>query len=145
MRPILFGIVGLIGLAACSAQKPSASPAVAEASNVPTAPARQVPKSVPTEGSALNKSARETFGPCWAFPPSSGKIPPIEVRLFLKPDGTVIRSELVNPAIVNQSPEVRAAALAALRTPMNPACNKLSIPQGAYESIVIVFDQGEMG
>lgn len=144
MRPILFGIVGLIGLAACSAQKPSASPAVAEASNVPTAPARPVPKSVPTEGSDPFKSVHATLAPCWAFPPSSGKIPPIEVRLFLKPDGTVIRSELVNPAILNQSPEVRAAAAAALRTPMNPACNKLSIPQGANESVIIVFDQREM-
>ena len=145
MRPILLGIVGVIGLAACSAEKPAAAPTVAEASNVPPVLSRPVPKSLPAKGSDPFKSVHATLAPCWAFPPSSGKIPPIEVRLFLKPDGTVIRSELVNPAIVNQSPEVRAAALAALRTPMNPACNKLSIPQGAYESIVIVFDQGEMG
>jgi hypothetical protein len=144
MRPILLGIVGVMGLAACSAEKPAAAPTVAEASNAPPALARPVPKSLPAKGSELFENVRATLAPCWAFPLSSGKIPPIEVRLFLKPDGTVIRSELINPAILEQSPEVRAAAVAALRTPMNPACNKLPIPLGAYKSIVIVFDQGGM-
>jgi hypothetical protein len=144
MRPILLGIVGVMGLAACSAEKPAAAPTVAEESNAPPAPARPVTKSVPAKGSDPFKSVHATLAPCWAFPVSSGKIPPIEVRLYLKPDGTVIRSELINPAILEQSPEVRAAAVAALRSPMNPACNKLPIPHGGYESLVIVFDQGGM-
>lgn len=100
-----------------------------------------------TQGQAWEKAIVDRIKPCWNFPPIPNGVAPrdLDVRVYLNPDGTVIRSELVNPAILSRSPEARAAALAALRASVNPTCDK-PLPQPiTYKEIILVFDPKDMG
>jgi hypothetical protein len=100
-----------------------------------------------TQGQAWEKAIADRIRPCWHFPPIPNGVAPrdLDVRVYLKQDGTVIRSELVNPAILSRSPEARAAALAALRASVDPTCDK-PLPQPiTYKEIILFFDPKDMG
>lgn len=100
-----------------------------------------------TQGKALEKAIADRVKPCWNFNPSASSADDnrVEVRLYLKPDGTVLRSELADLALVKRSPEGRAAVEAALRASVHPACNK-PLPQPiTYKEIILVFDPKDMG
>jgi hypothetical protein len=100
-----------------------------------------------TQGQAWEKAIADRIRPCWNFPPIPNGVAPrdLDVRVYLKQDGTVIRSELVNPAILSRSPEAHAAALAALRASVDPTCDKPLPRPITYKEIILVFDPKDMG
>ncbi len=90
---------------------------------------------------------KDTLAPCWNFDPSlaNAKTLIVNVRLYLKPDGSVFQTELVEPSSVKSSPEYQAAAVAALRAPMNPACSKFPLTSDREFSLIVSFDPKDMG
>ncbi len=94
-----------------------------------------------------NRAVHRTLAPCWAFDPGmmDAKNLAVDVRVYLKPEGAVFRTELVEPSLISRSPQYRAAAMSALRAPMNPACNKLPLRSDREFSLIISFDPKDMG
>ncbi len=121
-------VILAFGLSACS----SPTPPVASAPEASVRPLTQ------QTTKALDGLA-QADKPFWNFDPRAA-IEPIEVRVFVAPDGRIKGAELVDPSQASKSPEMRAAATAALRAFMNPACNKLPVEIAQYRSIVILLD-----
>lgn len=121
-------VILVLGLSACSSPTPPVETATEASVRLPT---RQTFK-------ALDGLA-QTVKPCWNVDPRAA-IEPIEVRVFVAADGRAKSAELVDPSQATKSPEMRAAATAALRAFMNPACNKLPVEVVQYRSIVILLD-----
>lgn len=118
----------VLGLFACSSPTP------------PVARAPEASATLPSQ----HKTGRfdgiaQAVKPCWNFDPRAA-IEPIEVRVFVAPDGRAKSVELVDPSQATKSPEMRAAATAALRAFMNPACNKLPVDGVKSPSFVVQFD-----
>lgn len=118
----------VLGLFACSS--PTSPIASATEASV------RLPKQQTTK--ALDGIA-QAVKPCWNFDPRAA-IEPIEVRVFVAADGRAKSVELVDPSQAAKSPEMRAAATAALRAFMNPACNKLPVDGVKSPSFVVQFD-----
>lgn len=112
----------------------------------PTPPVASAPEASATPPSQY-KTRRfdgiaQALKPCWNVDPRAAT-DPIEVRVFVTPDGRAKSVELVDPSQASKSPEMRAAATAALRAFMNPVCNKLPVDGNAYSSLVIRFDPAD--
>ncbi len=133
----------LLGCSVDRAEKPSiASESIELVKRTPPRPTTVLANPLTAEQQAAIK---DTLAPCWSFPPDSGKTKPIEVRLRLKPDGTVVSADAVNLSEINQSPEQQAAIVAALRTPLNPHCNKFPVTSDREFSLIVSFDPKDMG
>lgn len=71
----------------------------------------------------------------------------VRVKLYMNPDRTVRRADIVDQWRYGQDSFFRAAADSALRAVNNPQCKYLELPQDKYESwkeIVVNFDPSEM-
>lgn len=121
-------VVLALGLSACS----SPTPPVARAPEASATPPSQY-KTGRFDGIA------QALKPCWNVDPRAAT-DPIEVRVFVAADGRAKSVELVDPSQAAKSPEMRAAATAALRAFMNPACNKLPVDGVKSPSFVVQFD-----
>lgn len=121
-------VVLALGVFGCSSPTPPVA-SKTEASAGP--PSQQTTKALDGLAQAVK--------PCWNFDPRAG-IEPIEVRVFVTPDGRAKSVELVDPSQATKSSEMRAAATAALRAFLNPACNKLPVDGVKSPSFVVQFD-----
>ena len=135
----------VIGCSTEQAEKPPAASKFVEADKKP--PSRPSTVLANPITATQQTATKETLAPCWNFDPglANAKNLKIDVRVFLKPDGSVVRTELVDPSIVKLSPQHRAAAMSALRAPMNPACNKFPLTSDREFSLIISFDPKDMG
>ncbi len=135
----------LVGCSTEHAEKPSvASNSVVIDKKVPSRPSTVLANPMTADQQTATKA---TLAPCWNFDPglANAKNLRIDLRVFLKPDGSVLRTELVDPSIVKLSPQHRAAAMSALRAPMNPACNKFPLTSDREFSLIVIFDPKDMG
>ncbi len=71
----------------------------------------------------------------------------VEVRVYVRPDRTVQRAEILNRSRMAQDAYFRAMAESAFRAVMNPKCSPLLLPPTKYETwktLVLNFDPKEM-
>ncbi len=71
----------------------------------------------------------------------------VEVRVFVRPDRTVQRAEILDRRRMAQDAYFRAMAESAFRAVMNPKCSPLLLPPAKYETwktLVLNFDPKEM-
>lgn len=71
----------------------------------------------------------------------------VEVRVYVRPDRTVQRAEILNRPRMAQDAYFRAMAESAFRAVMNPKCSPLLLPPTKYETwktLVLNFDPKEM-
>lgn len=71
----------------------------------------------------------------------------VDVRLYMNPDRTVRKAEILDRLRYNTDSFYRAAADSALRAVHNPACNPLELPPGKYDLwkvMTVSFDPREM-
>lgn len=71
----------------------------------------------------------------------------VEVELFIRPDGTIEKAQLVDEERAQKDPEFRLAAECALRAVLDPECSPLPLPAERYETwkhMIFVFDPREM-
>jgi outer membrane biosynthesis protein TonB len=61
----------------------------------------------------------------------------VVVRVWIDPDGTVQRTEIVDGSGSMSDPVWRAFAERARRAPLNPQCNKLPIPPEKYDQLKV--------
>jgi hypothetical protein len=137
-------VIGLgFVLAACVQSDAGRSPDVAGSNAAP--PSQQISAHrLPVGGLPSQRNAlANTIRPCWNFDPRTAE--KVTVRVFLKPDGTVVRAEPDDLTIIDHSPQHKAALLTAYRALMNPQCNKLPITAERETSLVITFDPKDMG
>jgi hypothetical protein len=85
---------------------------------------------------------RNALSPCWAVDPGrrDARSLLVELRVFLTAEGAVRDAEVLTRPT---NPAHRAAAEAARRAVLNPACSRLPIPAdrlGRVPTMLIVFD-----
>ena len=90
---------------------------------------------------------RRQIAKCWSPPVGARNAETliVEIRLFLNPDATVQRAELLGGA--NRDNFSRVASESAMRAVLNPRCSPLALPPEKYEQWKITrlrFDPGEM-
>jgi hypothetical protein len=148
MRHLLWIVVIASGslLTACASEKTQSKAPEPRIGHIGLPPLYPSLPSV-TQGQAWEKAIADRIKPCWNFNPSASSVNDsrVDVRLYLRPDGTVLRSELADPALVKRSPEGRAAVEAALRASVNPTCNTPLPRPITYKEIILVFDPKDMG
>lgn len=83
---------------------------------------------------------------CWNFMVLGAKYPEdlvVTIKLFIKPDRTVWKTEIVDKSRYNSDSFFRAAVDSALRAVANPDCKVLNLPPEKYEiwkTISFTFD-----
>lgn len=124
--------------------KPVAGPPQQQVAQGTPAPARSQGPSNPDRPLARSEEQAilAALTPCWNpdMGMANAKEMAVEVRILLNKDGSVKNAELVDPSWARRSGQHFSAAQRALRAPMNSQCNKLPVPPGQYDSIVVVFD-----
>ena len=88
---------------------------------------------------------------CWSIPlglPYNKNLI-VEIKLKLKPDGSVIKTEVLDHARMNKPGQnfYKVLAESALRAIRNPLCQPLRVPTTGYErwkDILLIFDAREM-
>lgn len=93
-------------------------------------------------------AVRERIRPCWNFPagaPNPERLI-VDVWVSMNPDGTVREARIVDTSRMGD-PFYRAAAEAALRAMLNPACQPLPLPRDKYsfwKTSVFGFDPRDL-
>lgn len=90
---------------------------------------------------------RQQLESCWNIPAGAkyAENLVVEVRLFVNPDRTVRKAEVINPN--NNDPFFRTAAESVIRAVYNPRCSPLNLPPDKYDlwnTVVVRFDPREM-
>jgi hypothetical protein len=71
----------------------------------------------------------------------------VDLRLFMNPDGSLRKAEVVDGIKYNNDRFFRAAADSALRAVHNPSCTPLKLPVNKYDlwkTMIVTFDPREM-
>jgi hypothetical protein len=124
--------------------------------NRPPEPARQPQQPVAQHRPRTLDLVGEQIERCWIVPETKpdNPNPEVELRVYMNPDGTVNKAELQHAEkLSDPDPMFRAAAEAATRATMNPACQPLKLPPDKYDqwfeltaffesngNVAIVFD-----
>jgi outer membrane biosynthesis protein TonB len=93
-------------------------------------------------------AVREKVRPCWNFPagaPNPEKLA-VEIMVHMNPNGTVREASIYDRSRLND-PFYRAAAEAALRATLNPACQPFPLPPHKYNSwrsFSFIFDPRDL-
>ncbi len=132
-----------------SSVAPAANPALPPYSPASPAPTAATPpgtlpapgQAIPTPSASLSPgdivSVTRAIQPCWRRHGrgiTGVRGAGIEVRLYMRPDRTVERAEIVDAARAASDPAYRAAAEAAVRAATDPACQPLPLPEGGYNA-----------
>lgn len=93
-------------------------------------------------------AVRDKVRPCWNFPAGAKDADQLAVDIWvsMNPDGTVREARIVDTSRMND-PFYRAAAEAALRAALNPACQPLPLPPEKYntwKTFVFGFDPRDL-
>jgi len=108
-----------------------------------------VEQATATEIDALRTLIRRQIEPCWN-PPVGAQYAEdlvVSIRVWVDPDGTVRRAEIVNGGLMALDSFYEAAADSARRAVLNPRCNPLELPRDRYKlwrQMELTFNPQEM-
>ena len=94
-------------------------------------------------------AVRRQLSRCWNVPTGSkdaGKLV-VDVKVWMNPDRTVRRAQIVDRSRMSSDAQFRAAAESARRAVLNPRCSPLKLPPDKYETwkiFTVVFDPKDM-
>ena len=80
---------------------------------------------------------------CWNPPPLGGQDLIVEIRVVMRPDGTVESARVLDEARFETDPVFRTLAESAWRAAMNPICQPFPLPADrfdAWQEMILIFD-----
>jgi len=114
---------------------PKPSDATPPKKGEPTPPQQLSERASLTEIERLKQIIRQQIQPCWSPPVGAEQAKDLVVTIFIRVDrgGTVTEARVVDGTASSDNPFVRAAADAARRAVLNPACQPFRLPQEHYD------------